>query len=332
MSDYIVSNNPELVDDTIDKVQELKQTTGTSTTEIMSQKAVTDELDLKVDEISGKGLSTEDYTTEEKAKLAGIESEANKTVVVQATGTSEEDVMSQKATTNMIINPDLTATKPRVRINSDDVDYVGSNTFGTVLIDAKPSSTGIEAKIGDGSIVIGGKLGATAKDMATIVGVDATAGVGSVAIGGGGTSASGESSIAIRGAAVSSKNSIAMGLDSTIDTGADYSVALGSSSYITGMCSQSIGTLSKALSNFAVALGYVAQLSSDSAYSVVLGAYSKATVPSVVSVGDGTSNADYGTRRIVSVKDPTGNQDAATKNYVDVTINNAVGAVLGGSY
>lgn len=35
-------------------------------------------LDEKVDKVPGKGLSTEDYTTEEKAKLAGIEEGANK--------------------------------------------------------------------------------------------------------------------------------------------------------------------------------------------------------------------------------------------------------------
>lgn len=35
----------------------------------------------KVDKVQGKGLSTEDYTTPEKTKLAGIEAEANKTIV-----------------------------------------------------------------------------------------------------------------------------------------------------------------------------------------------------------------------------------------------------------
>ena len=35
-------------------------------------------LDLKVDKVSGKGLSTNDYTSEEKSKLEGIETEANK--------------------------------------------------------------------------------------------------------------------------------------------------------------------------------------------------------------------------------------------------------------
>ena len=42
------------------------QETGTSTTDVMSQKAVTDELNHKVDKVEGKGLSTNDFTAEEK--------------------------------------------------------------------------------------------------------------------------------------------------------------------------------------------------------------------------------------------------------------------------
>ena len=44
-------------------------------------KATGDALAEKVDKAEGKGLSTEDYTTEEKQKLAGIEAEANKTII-----------------------------------------------------------------------------------------------------------------------------------------------------------------------------------------------------------------------------------------------------------
>jgi hypothetical protein len=45
---------------------------------------VTSGLAGKVDKETGKGLSTNDYTTEEKNKLAGIEAQANKTVVDNA--------------------------------------------------------------------------------------------------------------------------------------------------------------------------------------------------------------------------------------------------------
>lgn len=61
-------------------------------------------LDTKVDKVTGKGLSTEDYTSEEKTKLANIESEANKTIVEQTTGSSTSSVMSQDAVTTQLNN------------------------------------------------------------------------------------------------------------------------------------------------------------------------------------------------------------------------------------
>lgn len=59
-------------------------------------------LDTKVDKVSGKGLSTEDYTAADKTKLANIESEANKTIIEQATGFSTSSVMSQDAVTTQL--------------------------------------------------------------------------------------------------------------------------------------------------------------------------------------------------------------------------------------
>jgi hypothetical protein len=65
---------------------DVEQTTGQSTTAVMSQKAVTDELNNKVDKVTGKGLSTNDYTTIEKNKLSGIEAgaEVNAIDVIEA--------------------------------------------------------------------------------------------------------------------------------------------------------------------------------------------------------------------------------------------------------
>lgn len=48
----------------------------------------------KVDKVSGKQLSTNDYTTEEKQKLAGIATNANKTTV--------ENVLTSDSTTNAL--------------------------------------------------------------------------------------------------------------------------------------------------------------------------------------------------------------------------------------
>ena len=59
--------------------------------------SIQEELDQKVDKVTGKGLSTNDYTTAEKQKLAGIEAQANKTVVdVSLSETSTNPVQNKK--------------------------------------------------------------------------------------------------------------------------------------------------------------------------------------------------------------------------------------------
>lgn len=50
----------------------LVQTTGQSTTSAMSQKAVTDTLEEKVNRVTGKDLSDENFTKSEKTKLANV--------------------------------------------------------------------------------------------------------------------------------------------------------------------------------------------------------------------------------------------------------------------
>ena len=53
----------------------------------------------KVDKESGKGLSTNDYTTAEKDKLSGIESEAQKNVQPDWSATSGDSAIQNKPTT-----------------------------------------------------------------------------------------------------------------------------------------------------------------------------------------------------------------------------------------
>lgn len=57
---------------------------------------VTSGLAGKVDKVSGKGLSTNDYTTTEKNKLAGIEAQANKTVVDDALSSTSTNPLQNK--------------------------------------------------------------------------------------------------------------------------------------------------------------------------------------------------------------------------------------------
>lgn len=56
--------------------------------------SIKNQLSNKVDKVSGKGLSTNDYTTEEKQKLAGIAAQANKTTV--------ENVLTSTSITNAL--------------------------------------------------------------------------------------------------------------------------------------------------------------------------------------------------------------------------------------
>lgn len=70
--------------------------------ETYTQSETNNLIENKVDKVTGKGLSTEDYTTAEKTKLSNIETEANKTTVVQGTGSSTTSVMSQDAVTTQL--------------------------------------------------------------------------------------------------------------------------------------------------------------------------------------------------------------------------------------
>jgi len=60
--------------------------------------------DTKVDKVAGKGLSTNDYTTAEKNKLAGIATGANKTVVDTALSSSSTNPVQNKVVNTAISN------------------------------------------------------------------------------------------------------------------------------------------------------------------------------------------------------------------------------------
>lgn len=67
----------------------------------------------KVDKVNGKGLSTNDYSTEEKGKLAGIEKGANKTVVDSSLSSSSTNPVQNKVVQSAISNlQTLVGNKP----------------------------------------------------------------------------------------------------------------------------------------------------------------------------------------------------------------------------
>lgn len=87
----------------------------------------------KVDKVSGKGLSTNDYTTAEKNKLAGIEAQANKYTHPAYTA------RTGKPTANL--TPDFGGTVTVSQITSDAKGHVTGATDRTIKIPATAAST-----------------------------------------------------------------------------------------------------------------------------------------------------------------------------------------------
>lgn len=65
---------------------------------------ITAKLNTKVDKIDGKGLSTNDYTTTEKNKLAGIATGATKVTVDSALSSSSTNPVQNKVVNTAISN------------------------------------------------------------------------------------------------------------------------------------------------------------------------------------------------------------------------------------
>ena len=79
--------------------------------------------DNKVDKVAGKGLSTNDYTTTEKNKLAGIADGANKTVVDSAMSSTSENPVQNKVITAVIDDlSDMVGDKPVAEQISEAID------------------------------------------------------------------------------------------------------------------------------------------------------------------------------------------------------------------
>lgn len=79
--------------------------------------ATTTDLDAKVDKVTGKGLSTNDYTTTEKDKLAAIENGANKTVVDTALNSTSTNPVQNKVINTKInsMKSDIDSKVPSTR-------------------------------------------------------------------------------------------------------------------------------------------------------------------------------------------------------------------------
>lgn len=106
-------------------------------------------LGTKVDKVEGKGLSTNDFTTEEKSKLAFIESGATKTVVDEALSSSSTNPVQNAAVANAVndINNRLGESSISDQIAayaapiSHTHNYAGSSSVGGVATSAEKLAT-----------------------------------------------------------------------------------------------------------------------------------------------------------------------------------------------
>lgn len=133
----------------------------------------------KVDKETGKGLSTNDYTTAEKNKLSGIASGAEvnqnafSNVTVGSTTVSADsktDTLTLVAGSNVTITPD--ATNDKITIAATDTTYSASTTSAAGLMSAEDKSklngiaTGATANVGT---ITGIKMNGASKGTSGVV-------------------------------------------------------------------------------------------------------------------------------------------------------------------
>lgn len=104
----------------IDNQWELIGDTGVDLTNYYNKTEVNTLLNLKVDKVAGKGLSTNDYTDEEKAKLAGIEdgAEANVQSDWNQTNTTKDDYIKNKPTNVTTTKDGFMSKEDKVKLDS----------------------------------------------------------------------------------------------------------------------------------------------------------------------------------------------------------------------
>lgn len=137
-------------------------TVPTKTSELTNDSnfATTTALNAKVDKVDGKGLSTNDYTTAEKEKLAGIETGATKTVIDTALSSTSTNPVQNKAiyTKFTSVQSDIDSKVPSSRtingkaltsnitLSASDVGALPSNT-AIPSIDGLATETYVDNKV-----------------------------------------------------------------------------------------------------------------------------------------------------------------------------------------
>lgn len=111
---------------------------SSTSTNPVQNKVINSSLSGKVDKVNGKGLSTNDYTTDEKNKLAGIEAGANKTVVDTAlSSTSTNPVQNKVVNTALAGKAASSHSHSASNITSGTLPITRGGTGATTATDAR---------------------------------------------------------------------------------------------------------------------------------------------------------------------------------------------------
>lgn len=141
--DYITTVDSKNYTDTaianlVDSAPETLNTLNELATAITEHQGVTDALDAaitnKVDKVDGKGLSTNDYTTEEKSKLAGIAAGAQVNTITGVKGNSE--------TTYRTGDVNITAANLGITVINNTADSDKSVKYATTAGSATKDANG----------------------------------------------------------------------------------------------------------------------------------------------------------------------------------------------
>lgn len=265
------------------------QTTGTSETDVMSQNAVTKELDK---------LGTAAY--------CNTGTEVGNVPIINDNGKLDNSIIPPLAITDTFIanneNEMLNiqgAEKGDICVRTDEnKTYILDETPVTRSrgISTTSLSDWIELKTPTNNINVVQTTGTSTTDVMSQKAVSEMTAIGS------GASTGYPDGIAFGKNAKSINDNIAIGAGNTATTNSSV-VSIGTNVIGKGSCDVLIGRQSSSVL--------------PSQNSVILGYKSYCNEPSVVSVGGGTKNPDIATRRIINVTDPIKDQDAATKKYVD---------------
>ena len=128
--------------------------TKANSADVYTKTQVDSSLNTKVDKVTGKGLSTEDYTTAEKSKLASIENNANNYILPVASSTVLGGV---KAGTNISIDADGVISANDTSIDWSEITSKPTTLSGYGITDSIQSTlvSGTNIKTINGTSVLG---------------------------------------------------------------------------------------------------------------------------------------------------------------------------------